>query len=309
MRTDFVRVWWNLSTHVSICWESLSVGNGFTVSVAQDQEIVFSWLGLGSVLHHAVVWSWQQTRCNPLAAKTCGNGGQLQAQKKKWYIWPPKETERLFPFLQRDSKVTKKWLFGPQKALLSHFGGHKVTFWSPLSLFAESLWKRNKSLFSLLRVRSMISFFQACSCHPFPQTKSSNGQAEAWRKITEKASSLSMKAAGFLREAAVCFLLSNFKYVLAHQSATLPCLPDHTISLPTTHSGFWVMPPRSWKIWKLQSIEGAAARESEESACQLQVRLYQQSRVWLSSAVSLLISATPLCSECPMPTCHPGVGI
>ena len=73
------------------------------------------------------------------------NGRQLQAQNQEMIYLPQKRLKRdFFLFLQRDSKkVTKKRLLDPQKSLLSHFGGQKVSFWSFLSLFVE----RGKSLF------------------------------------------------------------------------------------------------------------------------------------------------------------------
>ena len=62
-----------------------------------------------------------------------------------------KETKRdFFLFRQRDSKVTKKRLFNPQKSILHHFRDPKVLFWSLLSLFVE----RGKSVVWL---RLMIS--------------------------------------------------------------------------------------------------------------------------------------------------------
>ena len=72
--------------------------------------------------------------------------------RNDFYLTQKSLKRDFFLFLQRDSKVTKKRHSEPQKSLLSHFEGQKVSFWSLLSLFVERGEKRKKSLLSLFWV-------------------------------------------------------------------------------------------------------------------------------------------------------------
>ena len=84
-------------------------------------------------MHHEAFYLrwhvWSEFCTTGFLSYDCRKLAQLQTQNEKLIIWNQKRLKkRLFPLLYQDSKVTKKWLFEPQKSLLSHFEDQPVTF-------------------------------------------------------------------------------------------------------------------------------------------------------------------------------------